>query len=133
VVVISPLVFRIDAEEERVREPPFGGEGDYPDDWKTSLEEARADLNFEPLMPDSPSANASNLTEVFASPEGHAVALRFPIPPLIEDAPLREEFLEIFESPWQGGDPAEAWAEDLEKSASSARVCLISRAFPPWA
>jgi hypothetical protein len=99
------------------REPPSaastGGLGDYPDEWKTDLQDARSRVSFELVLPEDSRASVANITDVFVWPEGHAVALRFPAPPAITDEPVRQGYLEIFETPWTGDDPATAWAEDV--------------------
>ena len=92
------------------------GEGDYPDSWRTSLVQARSSSIFDLIVPDDPSANAGAVTEVFISPDASAVAMRFPPPAQLGADPVRQDFIEVYETPWNGGDPADAWAEDVKKS-----------------
>jgi hypothetical protein len=115
-VAVVALVSRLSNEDsssgERRQTATLGGTFEYPQEWKTTLEAARAQVTFDMLVPKHPDANASNVTEVFLWPERHTVALRFPSPNPTT-APVRQDYLEIVETPWTGGDARSSWAEDI--------------------
>ncbi|MEX2203709.1 MAG: hypothetical protein WD965_06430 [Actinomycetota bacterium] len=116
VVTTVGLILQRDQQSRPSHVPVPTGEGDYPDEWKTTLEDARAKVSFDVVLPDHATASRESITDVFVWPEGHAVAIRFPAPAPISDKPVRQGYVEVFESPWTGGDPAKAWAEDVAAS-----------------
>ena len=115
VVVITPLILR-SATQKPIRADRSAGGSDYPEAWKTTLDQARSLVIFDVIVPDDVSADAASVDGVFVAPDGEAIALRFPPPPLTGDDPVRQDFIEVFESQWRGGDPAAAWAEDVVSS-----------------
>ncbi len=114
-LIAGPLLVR--SQDERAGRVPSagpvaGGEVEYPETWKRTLEEAWAEATFPLVLPDHPAANVSNLKAVYLWPNGRAVALRFP-PPSAPLRPTRQAFIEIWESPWTGGDPEAEMVADL--------------------
>lgn len=89
-----------------------GGEFQYPDEWKTTLDTATVDAAFTLVVPSHPNANIANVTAVYLWPDRSAVALRFPSP-MSPATPIRQEYIEVWESPWTGGDPSADFAADL--------------------
>lgn len=85
----------------------------YPEEWKTSLEEAKAKVPFTLLVPDHPAANSQIVTAVYVRPGGATVAMQFPSP---GKADVRQEYIEVFLLPWGGGDPSSRFAEDIEQA-----------------
>ncbi len=105
-------------------QPAFvpGGEVDqYPDEWKTTLSDAEVQASFSVIVPSHPSAGAQNITAVYLWPDGSAVALQFP-PPAPVTSPIRQEYIEVWESPWVGGDPQADYARDMAEAPSEAKA-----------
>jgi hypothetical protein len=117
-------------DEVRPSESGTAGLGDYPDEWRTDLEGARSRAAFELILPDDPRTDVASITDVFLWPEGHAVAVRFPAPPPVTAEPVRQLYIEVFETPWTGGDPAVAWEEDVAKSGIEGETTLEIEGVP---
>jgi hypothetical protein len=98
------------ASQEPPPAPAF--EGQYPDEWKVSLSEAKKLAAFPVVVPDHPAANEEDLTAVYVHPGGSTVAMQFPAP---KESDVRQQYLEVFLVPWDGGDPADHFAEDIDK------------------
>ncbi len=84
----------------------------YPDEWKTTLQAAQSQAKFTIDLPSDPLANTGNITAVYVWPQGAAVALDFPAP-AVPQTPVRQDYIEVWESPWTGGDPAQSFAADI--------------------
>jgi hypothetical protein len=109
--------------------PPSVG---YPEDWATTLDDAMKRLPFEILIPNHPVASESNLSAVFVYPDDSAVALQFP-PPAEAAAPLRQDYIEVWESTWAGGDPLESFNQDVRQDPRRASQSSTSRESQPSA
>jgi hypothetical protein len=81
-------------------------------EWESSLPAARSHVGFPIFVPDHPSANEANLIATYVRPGGAWVAMQFPAP---TDADVQQTHIEVFLMPWEGGDPSEAYAENLAK------------------
>jgi hypothetical protein len=83
-----------------------------PQEWKTTLRQAEQRATFRANIPNHSLANRGNVMAVFLDPQGRLLTMDFPAPapPTI---PVRQDFIEVFESPWAGGDPSQVYAEDL--------------------
>lgn len=93
--------------------PIVGEARGYPPGWRTSISEVERNAAFAVMLPRHPLANRQNVTDVFMDPDGKTVALDFPTPVPPSQGQLRQPFLEIFETPWIGGDPAADFAQDV--------------------
>lgn len=102
---------------------PVAIQFDYPEEWQTTLPEAQTKARFSLLIPTHEAANADNVTETFANGDGTVVAMRFPRAAK-PSAPVRQDFIEIYEEPWQGGNltPEEAWSQTLEQYPGVAEI-----------
>jgi hypothetical protein len=78
----------------------------YPDEWKTSLQSAKARVSFHVFVPSDPLANSENITAVYAYQDGAAIALEFPSPAESKSF-VRQEYIEVWEAAWTDGDPAQ--------------------------
>lgn len=85
----------------------------YPPEWKTTLEATKSQAVFTPLLPNTVLANAGNAVAVYLWPQGQAVAIDFPAPVTSSQPPVRQEYLEVYEAPWTGGDPLTAFQADI--------------------
>jgi hypothetical protein len=85
----------------------------YPQEWKTTLEAASTQAVFTLMIPNTVLANAANPVAVYVWPQGQAVAIDFPAPVMSSQSPVRQEYLEIYEAPWPGGDPLTAFQADI--------------------
>jgi hypothetical protein len=126
IVILAPLFGSarnagVDSPESRLVTVPE--DQGYPDEWSTTLEDARARVQFEILLPDHPFANESNITAVYVYSDDAAVAIQFPSPSE-PSAPLRQEYLEVWESAWTSGDPLENFEEDLRESPAEGKSIL---------
>jgi hypothetical protein len=95
----------------------------YPHDWLASLQEASNEATFELFIPDSDPASTKNLQTTYLYPGGQAVAMDFPAQPT--SSPVRQEYIEVWESAWSGGDPAEFLATSAKIDAASKELLLI--------
>jgi hypothetical protein len=95
----------------------------YPEEWRSSVTNAQAEASFQLLIPNSPLANQQNLTAVFVYPEGAAVAMQFP-PAEDSAGKVRQDYLEVWESNWTGGDPLKTWNEDLDASPAEGKAIV---------
>jgi hypothetical protein len=88
----------------------------YPSEWLRSLDDAVDAVRFDPILPDDAAANPHNVEATFVFPGGEAIALDFA---LSADPKryVRQGYLEVWESPWDLGDPRAFFKEDLEASA----------------
>ncbi len=114
VAMVSLLGSCAGVEDEGSPEEP---EFFYPDEWKVTLREATQRAEFDVKVPDHPYASRRTLQDVYLKPSRLTVILTFPLPRPPE-APLRQDHLEIFEEPWESGDPL----ADYEKSIEFAPV-----------
>lgn len=85
----------------------------YPEEWKSTLADAKDKAAFALLVPDHPAANESNITAVYIRPGGSTVAMQFPAP---TKSDVRQEYLEVFLLPWAGGNPEDHFAKDIEQA-----------------
>lgn len=85
----------------------------YPDEWKSTLPEAKAQAAFALLVPNHPAANEGNISAVYVHPGGTTVAMQFPAP---TKSDVRQEYLEVFLLPWAGGNPEVRFAEDIDQA-----------------
>ncbi|MGH2752743.1 MAG: hypothetical protein ACRDK3_18020 [Actinomycetota bacterium] len=96
---------------------------DYPDDWTSTLGEARALAPFPILLPEHPDANPDNLQKVFvrtaADPGGTSVFLMFPVPE-VPKGWVRQAYIELDIYRFKGeGDPSayyQSTVEELQKA-----------------
>jgi hypothetical protein len=101
--------------------PVPGGEIEpYPEEWMTTLTDAKTSAAFPVIVPSDPNANPDNITAAYVWPDGSAVALRFP-PPGPVASPVRQEYIEVWESPWAGGDPEADFKTDMAEAPSDAK------------
>lgn len=89
-----------------------GGVLQYPDEWRTTLDTAMANARFGLILPNHPKANSGNVTAVYLWPDRSTVALQFP-PLAVAASPVRQDYIEVWESPWTGGDPNADFAADM--------------------
>lgn len=108
--------------------PRIGREGDrgfdttYPDVWRVSLGEAKSTVGFPLLVPNHPAANDQNVVAVYVRPGGTTVAMQFPSP---GKADVRQKYLEVFLVPWEGGDPSDSFAEDVEMDSAEGKTLFF--------
>ena len=95
----------------------------YPDQLRTSLQDAVSGASFSVLAPDSAIANNGNLTDAFLWPDGLSVALDYPAPTKPK-TPIRQNYVEVFESVWAGGDPLLNFKNDIENDPVEGKVIL---------
>jgi hypothetical protein len=88
--------------------------GPYPEEWKTTLEEARSAVPFHLVVPATRPANEANLEATYVFPGGGAVELRFP-PPAPASPPVRQEYLAVYLTVWGQGDPLADYREELAR------------------
>lgn len=98
---------------------------EYPESWKTNLSEAVKNASFSVILPEHTLANDDNVTGVWLQPDGTAIFIDYPVPE--SPAPsLRQPYLEVYETPWAGGDPAKDFATDIaENPAVGKRLYVI--------
>lgn len=104
-----------DAEFTRVSAPP-GEERPsfpFPESWRVTLEEAMSRAAFAVKVPDHADASERNVREGFLSPDGTEVVLMFPVPASAAAHDARQPHIQIYETPWQGGDPREDYAKSI--------------------
>jgi hypothetical protein len=95
----------------------------YPEQWETSLEEALSTVAFPPKLPAHPAVSLDEILTTFLSPDGLTFVMIFPLP--APQQPLRMPNLEIFQSPWVGGDP-EASLEEVIANDPSVNKALYT-------
>lgn len=92
----------------------------YPAEWLVgSVAEAQGRIGFELLLPNDPAANKDNVKLTYLFPNDSAVALVFP-PPSSPESYIRQEYIEVYETQWFGGDPVEEFTASVEATAASA-------------
>ncbi len=102
--------------------PVPGGEAiPYPEEWRTSLSDVQARADFLVIVPNDSAAGPDNVVSVYLWPDGTAVALQFP-PPASPQSPIRQEYIEVWESPWPGGDPLADYERDLAEAPSESKA-----------
>jgi len=94
----------------------------YPDEWKTTLEEATSKASFPLVLPDVPLANGQNLTAVYLYPDRVAVAMLFP--PSEPEKAVRQRFIEVWQGVWGGGDPLARFEMDIADDPEAGYVLL---------
>jgi hypothetical protein len=85
----------------------------YPSEWKTTLDVAGTQATFTPRLPDTTLANAGNMVAAYMWPQGEAVAFDFPAPITSSRSPVRQEYVEVYEDIWTGGDPLAAFKSNI--------------------
>lgn len=93
----------------------------YPDEWRSSLAEAKRGVRFPVLLPDHARANEGNLTHIFVRPDDEAVMLDFPPPSSDTDIAIRQRYIEVYLSPWTYGDPETRFRESIEANPTAGR------------
>jgi hypothetical protein len=85
----------------------------YPADWAfANVEAAQRAVAFNLIVPDTGPVNPSNLTGIYSQPGGAVV---FDYPPISKPSSyLRQNYIEIYESPW---DPSRKPADVYEAMA----------------
>lgn len=63
------------------------------------------------MVPKNPRANPDNLEDVYVVPGRPYVMMIFPA--AASSTGVRQDFIEIDETPWQGGNPHEAFLNDI--------------------
>lgn len=119
VVVLSGCTAPSEGPDEN---PQFG----YPDQWRVSLQEAIEKATFKIKLPHHQFASRENIQEVFLYPDRTAVVLTFPLPKT-PSAPIRKDRLEIYQSPWEGGDPLLDYQRDIaEDPVTGKRIHYVN-------
>ena len=95
----------------------------YPQEWLSSLEQASKEASFTLFVPNSAAANTKNLQATYLYPGGQAVAMDFPTQPT--SSPVRQEYVEVWESTWSGGDPNDFLAGSAKIDAESKELLTI--------
>ncbi len=76
----------------------------YSQATRISLSTAQESTSFRLILPATQFANEANLTGVYEL-GGGAVALDFPPATSLSQPDVRQEFIEVYEAAWEGGDP----------------------------
>jgi len=85
----------------------------YPAEWRVpDIGSAQALVAFPLTLPDHPSANPQNVAAIYVRPDRGAVYIEFPAP-AVPQTPVRQDYIEVFESPWLGGSPADDYAANI--------------------
>lgn len=85
----------------------------YPAEWRVAdIAAAQPTVAFPLVLPNDPSANQQNIAAIYVRPDRLAVYIEFPAP-TAPQIPVRQDYIEVFESPWRGGDPAQDYATDI--------------------
>ena len=93
---------------------PNGKVPPYLETWRVpSVASAVAQAHFHVVLPNVPSANPGNASEQFVFPNGSAVAFIYPLPSENQGAGVRQAYIEVYESPWTGGDPLADYKNDM--------------------
>lgn len=100
---------------------PGGGTDLYPEEWRTNLSSAQAQADFSLIVPNDPTAGPGNVVSVYLWPDGSAVALQFP-PPASPQSPIRQEYIEVWESPWRDGDPLADYERDMAEAPDKSKA-----------
>jgi hypothetical protein len=87
-------------------------ESAYPAEWELPLEVALREVDFPARIPNHPQASPDKVLVTCLSPDGDRLVMRFPLPAPPQE-PLRDSYIEVFQSAWVGGDPGASYAEDL--------------------
>lgn len=95
----------------------------YPEELQSTLASASDVAKFKLQIPQSDVANENNITQVFAWPDGESVAIDFPAPAK-PAAPIRQEYLEVYESLWTSGDPLTDFKSDLDADPVAGKQIL---------
>lgn len=107
--------------------PAASVETSYPDEWRMTLAEARNSAAFPLVVPSHPAANEQNLTAVYVHPGGTTVAMQFPAP---KSSNVRQDYIEVFLLPWEGGNPAERFAQDIAQDPVIGKSLLSVEGVP---
>ncbi len=84
----------------------------YPSSWEVSPSDLSKSVGFSVIVPDNSFANVDNMTNAYVMVGGASVAMDFPAPAVAKD-PITQEYLEVWEAPWEGGDPEELFKQDV--------------------
>jgi hypothetical protein len=79
-----------------------------------TVQRALAGTNFPVLIPTHPLANAQNVTAAYLYPQGVAIVLQFP-PAEVPAQPVLQDFIELFEAPWESGEPMTDYLTDIRE------------------
>jgi hypothetical protein len=102
----------------------------YPAVWKVDgFDQASARLSFPVLVPHAKDANPGNLVASFVFPGRTAVAFDFPQPvsqASSKAAPVRQTYIEVWESPWREGNATKALQQDVVENPDAGKsYCQI--------
>ena len=87
----------------------------YPAGWEVGdLDSARDVAKFTLIDPPASLTEVQTITHVFVFPDDVAVAVDFA--PQTQDTATRQNYIEIYETTWSGGDPAKVFAETVEST-----------------
>lgn len=86
----------------------------WPNAYSMSLSEAIKEAKFMVRLPDTTSANAENLSDVFLEPGG-SLFLEYPAAPA-DVGETRQPNIEVFEAVWVAGDPLTQYEADSRYS-----------------
>jgi hypothetical protein len=101
----------------------------YPQSWKVSdVQQAASASSFKVYVPQIADANPGTLAAAFVYPSGNAVAFDFPASPSLDPSapPVRQPYLEVWESPWTRGDPVSVFKHDVQVDPEAAKsLCTV--------
>jgi len=95
----------------------------YPSQLETTLQAAADAAGFVVIVPDTDLANSRILTNVFLWPDGQSIALDFPAP-TEPKSPIRQNYIEVYESLWTAGDPMADFKADMAADPVEGKVIL---------
>lgn len=101
---------------------------EYPEAWRISLAQAIAEARFPVRLPAHPAASSDNTIATYLSPDGLMFIMRFP-PPSPPEAPVRQAYIEVFQSPWTRGDPEVSYETDIASDPLTGKNLYKVRGF----
>jgi hypothetical protein len=82
----------------------------YPEKWRSTLDEALAKATFKVFVP-SKDSGLADMSDVFLMPEGVALAMAYP--PLTNSDTVRQTYIEVYETDWSEGNALTSFQDEI--------------------